>query len=118
MCGHGWATGPDAARALARACPRRRADYVGDPTPSITARAKCVFLNFLNVGTRKVSHEAVVLAEAPSPYVKSLMVTSKEGTRPGTKPLAPGKSGPLVIGTIRMGFGHHRIAYALSLIHI
>ena len=78
------------------------------------ARAKCVFLNALNVGSRKISTEAVTLAQAPSPYVPGLMVTSKQGTRDGATPLAPGKNGPLVIGTIRMGFGHHRIAYAAA----
>ena len=88
--------------------------YVRDPDPSMGVRAKCVLLNHLNVGSRKISQEAVPLAETPSPYVSGLRVTSKVGTREGSKPLAPGKNGALIIGTIRMGFGHHRIAYAAS----
>ena len=73
-----------------------------------------MLLNYLNVGSHKISNVEVKLAAAPSPFVKDLLVTSKAGTREGSKPLAPGKNGGLVVGTIRMGFGHHRIAYAAT----
>jgi tetrahydromethanopterin S-methyltransferase subunit A len=88
--------------------------YVKDPTPSISSKAKCVLLNHLNVGSRKIDQEAVALAQAPSPFVPGLQVTSKVGTREGSVPLKPGKNGAIVVGTIRMGFGHHRIAYAAT----
>ena len=91
--------------------------YLGQPTGgSFLARAKVVFLNYLNVGmSRKVSHVPVKLAQAESPFVKGLMVTSAVGTCDGTVPMPPpGKNGALIVGTIRMGFGHHRIAYAAS----
>jgi hypothetical protein len=43
------------------------------------------------------------------------MVTSAVGTCDDTVPMPPpGKNGALIVGTIRMGFGHHRIAYAAS----
>jgi len=91
--------------------------YLGQPTGgSFLARAKVVFLNYLNVGmSRKVSHVPVKLAQAESPFVKGLMVTSAVGTCDDTVPMPPpGKNGALIVGTIRMGFGHHRIAYAAS----
>ena len=88
--------------------------YVSDPQPSVSSRAKCVLLNYLNVGSRMASTVALPLAEEASPYVEGLQVTSRAGTRDGSVPFAPGKSGAIVVGTIRMGFGHHRIAYAAA----
>lgn len=87
--------------------------YVRDPSPSVGSRAKCVLLHHLNVGRRPISHKALPLAQQPSPHFKGLLVTSCAGTRDGAKPFQP-DAGALVVGTIRMGFGHHRIAYAAS----
>ena len=89
--------------------------YVKQPSPSIVARAKTVVLNWMNVGSHKVSQVAVPLEESKSPFVPKLMVTSNAGKVPGAVPMKkPGKHGQIVVGTIRMGFGHHRIAYAAS----
>ena len=52
------------------------------------------------------------LEDAESPFVPGLRVTSKVGTRPGAVPFSPANA--IVVGTIRMGFGHHRIAYAAT----
>ncbi len=74
------------------------------------------------VGDRKPSDETVKLASAESPHVPGLQVTERAESRDGSllKPskdaknviVDPEKPLPLFIGTIRMGFGHHRIAYA------
>lgn len=87
---------------------------------------KIWFMQKMSVGDRKPSNETVKLGSAESPHVKGLQVTERSEARTGSKnqPSADlvelglmektedGTSKPLVIGTIRMGFGHHRIAYA------
>mmetsp|Transcript_22298 Transcript_22298/g.32592 ORF Transcript_22298/g.32592 Transcript_22298/m.32592 type:complete len:552 (+) Transcript_22298:70-1725(+) len=83
---------------------------------------KITFLQKMSVGDRKPSDETVSLASAESHHVPGLQVTERATARPDSKlelspnasPLTvnPEKPDPLVIGTIRMGFGHHRIAYA------
>jgi hypothetical protein len=83
---------------------------------------KIVFLQKMSVGDRKPSNQVVALASAESPHVPGLQVTERAVARAGSKLMVSanavpvsidaGKQDPLVIGTIRMGFGHHRIAYA------
>lgn len=87
--------------------------YVRQPNPKTIDKLKVVLLHHLNVGRHKITEETLPLDEAPSPFVDNLRVTSRAGTRVGAKPYeAP--PGHLVVGTIRMGFGHHRIAYAAT----
>ena len=92
--------------------------YVGDPNPSIPSRAKVVFLHFfINVGRHVASTQPLPLASSPSPFFPGLQVTSLAGDAKysGSLPLTATKLGSgLVVGTIRMGFGHHRIAYAAA----
>ena len=81
-----------------------------------------MFLQKLSVGDRLPSEETVKLASAESSHVPGLQVTERaEARKDSSIKLTPGAKGviidpanpkPLVIGTIRMGFGHHRIAYA------
>jgi len=83
---------------------------------------KVVFLQKMSVGDRKLLDYTVPLSSAPSPHFPGLQVTERSDARVGSniKPspnavklsLDPEKPCPLFIGTIRMGFGHHRIAYA------
>jgi len=87
---------------------------------------KISFLQKMSVGDRKPSDVTVKLASAESTHVPGLQVTERAEKRPNSNldptptatPLVINTSGaskspaPLVIGTIRMGFGHHRIAYA------
>lgn len=85
---------------------------------------KILFLQKLSVGDRKPSNDTVPLASAESPHVPGLQVTERlnprtDGKKPKSKSdgatkvtMDPEHPPPLVIGTIRMGFGHHRIAYA------
>jgi hypothetical protein len=83
---------------------------------------KIVAMQHFSVGDRKPSDETIKLASTESAHVSGLQVTERAEPRRGSvvKPSAnakevivdPEKPKPLVIGTIRMGFGHHRIAYA------
>lgn len=66
-----------------------------------------------NAGNRVIPLEVV-----KSPHVPGLWVSQKLGTTKDAKPVeevlqAPGKK-PIIIGTIRMGFGHHRLAYSAA----
>ena len=93
------------------------AAYVNDPSPTLLSRAKVAFIHyFINVGTHKASRVPLPLEASPSPFFNGLLVTSKRGTVPGASPFKAvgGPSGTLIVGTIRMGFGHHRIAYAAA----
>mmetsp|Transcript_14 Transcript_14/g.16 ORF Transcript_14/g.16 Transcript_14/m.16 type:complete len:582 (-) Transcript_14:50-1795(-) len=93
---------------------------------------KIWFLQRLSVGNRQPTEEIISLSSFPSPHVEGLRVTQRASPRIGSNvslvengaaemkfPDASQKKegmaippSPLVIGTIRMGFGHHRIAYA------
>lgn len=86
---------------------------------------KIAFLQKMSVGDRRPSDDVVKLASVESPHVAGLQVTERaearvDGGGSGKVPsllakdvvVDPEKPEPLVIGTIRMGFGHHRIAYA------
>ena len=92
--------------------------YVADPSPSLRSRAKVVFMHyFINVGRHKASKTPLPLAESPSPFLPGLQVTSLAGDTKyptSTKMSAANFKNGLVVGTIRMGFGHHRIAYAAA----
>jgi hypothetical protein len=86
-------------------------DFVGGPPDPVSA-FKSVLLNWFNVGSRVAKKEGYPLKTAPSDKVPGLIVTSRNESAPQswsdtTKP-------PVVVGTIRMGFGHHRIAYAAT----
>jgi len=78
-------------------------------------------LQRMSVGHRKPSNDTVKLSSVESPFMKGLKVTQRTEPRNvsgksislDAKPVTIGKDdSPLIIGTIRMGFGHHRIAYA------
>lgn len=88
-------------------------EYVRDTSPTILSRLQVCVLHKLNVGSHVPSKTPLQLAETPSPFVSGLRVTSNFATSgSGVKMEAP--PGALVVGTIRMGFGHHRIAYAAT----
>jgi hypothetical protein len=85
---------------------------------------KLWFMMKASVGSHKPSEESIKLAYVESKDVPGLLVTERADAReasssrkkpsPNSKPVVvdPEQPDPLVIGTIRMGFGHHRIAYA------
>jgi len=82
--------------------------------PSFTERAKIVALHGLSTGSHTRSLEAHKLAMASSPFVPGLYASKRLAD--GLQPLKLGtpQEKPIVVGTIRMGFGHHRIAYSAS----
>jgi len=89
---------------------------------------KIAFLQHMSTGIhRQPSNEIVKLASVESPHVPGLQVTQRAEPRAGGKggkdfvkgtqvndDDSSSKPVPIVVGTIRMGFGHHRIAYAAS----
>jgi hypothetical protein len=95
--------------------------YIG-AAPSLGSRAKVVAMHALNVGAHRPGITAIPLAERASPHMRGLRVTLRapSATAPPTAaadgylPLAAAATGAIVVGTIRMGFGHHRIAYAAA----
>lgn len=85
-------------------------DFVGGP-PSAVSALKACFLNRLNVGSRVAKKEGYPLKKEDSDKVSGLKVTSRNEN--GSE-LSETAKPPVVVGTIRMGFGHHRIAYAAT----
>lgn len=89
-------------------------DFV-DTEKSPPSYLKIAFLQSLSVGAnRKPSEASVPLAAKESLLVPGLKVTERASeSSPDHKiDLDPETPAPLIVGTIRMGFGHHRIAYA------
>jgi len=78
--------------------------------PKLKSKFQLLFTYWMSAGGHKVRKEPVPLGEENSSFMEGLKVVVKEGT----KNSAPHKktSDCVVVGTIRMGFGHHRIAYA------
>jgi len=86
--------------------------FVGQQ-PSMMQKAQVVLLHYANVGSHRADKTTVLaLEDAESPFVPGLRVTSLKGTREAAAPFVPDSS--IVVATIRMGFGHHRIAYAAT----
>mmetsp|Transcript_28909 Transcript_28909/g.41425 ORF Transcript_28909/g.41425 Transcript_28909/m.41425 type:complete len:534 (-) Transcript_28909:129-1730(-) len=90
--------------------------------PSARSCLKCVLMHRFNVGSKKPNYKGLELTATKSDKVDGLIVTKKAGPQDKTlqssssnsTSAANTKLPPLVVGTIRMGFGHHRIAYATS----
>jgi len=78
--------------------------------PKLKSKFQLLFTYWMSAGGHKVRAEPVPLGEEESEFMEGLKVVVKEGT----KNSVPHKkaSDCIVVGTIRMGFGHHRIAYA------
>lgn len=89
--------------------------FVGGP-PSSGSCLKVLFLNKFNEHGFTPSPSAVPLTAKESSKVPGLWVTerAKDGAASGSGLSVDGAPLPLVVGTIRMGFGHHRIAYAAT----
>lgn len=86
-------------------------DFVGGP-PDPASAFKACFLNYLNLGTRLARKEGYPLKTMASDKVDGLIVTSRDESNPQSRRIL--SKPPVVVGTIRMGFGHHRIAYAAT----
>jgi hypothetical protein len=86
-------------------------DFVGGPPDPVSA-FKSAVLNWFNVGSRVAKKEGYPLKTAASDKVPGLIVTSRNESAPQSRNVT--SKPPVVVGTIRMGFGHHRIAYAAT----
>eukprot|EP00585_Thalassiosira_rotula_P009346 CAMPEP_0196133736 /NCGR_PEP_ID=MMETSP0910-20130528/2831_1 /TAXON_ID=49265 /ORGANISM="Thalassiosira rotula, Strain GSO102" /LENGTH=517 /DNA_ID=CAMNT_0041393487 /DNA_START=45 /DNA_END=1598 /DNA_ORIENTATION=+ len=85
-------------------------DFVGGP-PDGKSAFKSWLLNHFNVGKRVASNVGYPLKTEDSDKVAGLKVTSRNDN--GEEKSTTAKP-PVIVGTIRMGFGHHRIAYAAT----
>lgn len=88
-------------------------DFVGGP-PDPTSALKCLFYNWFNLHGRKPSTVALDLRAVDSDKVPGLKVTNRSDHKNDNINTSTQNKPPLVVGTIRMGFGHHRIAYATA----
>ena len=86
-------------------------DFVGGP-PEPASAFKSWLLNWLNVRNRVAKKEGYPLKTQDSDKVPGLKVTSRNDS--GGAQAGNNKKPPVIVGTIRMGFGHHRIAYAAT----
>lgn len=82
---------------------------------------KVVAAHKLQIGSRKASKEPIPLEIVDSPHVEGLKISRTLGTTgesAETKTidqfLSESESQPIVVATIRMGFGHHRLAYSAA----
>jgi hypothetical protein len=81
---------------------------------------KVVLGQKLSLGDHKASFDPIALDCFESPHVPGLLVTRKAGTcdanaknvQPLTQVVNLSTTSPIVVATIRMGFGHHRLAYS------
>ncbi|EOD05905.1 hypothetical protein EMIHUDRAFT_453547 [Emiliania huxleyi CCMP1516] len=80
--------------------------------PDWLSKLKVVCVYYINVGSMVPATAPLPLAEEASPHVPGLMTTWREGANKAATSLQP--LGGVVVGTIRMGYGHHRIAYATT----
>jgi len=88
-------------------------EFTGSPA-TVPQQTQVVALDRLTGAAKFGDGAGVVdLAWTPSPHVKGLRVTTRLGG-PGQPMRDVDGADALVIGTIRMGFGHHRIAYAAA----
>eukprot|EP00592_Proboscia_alata_P016817 CAMPEP_0194398272 /NCGR_PEP_ID=MMETSP0174-20130528/126010_1 /TAXON_ID=216777 /ORGANISM="Proboscia alata, Strain PI-D3" /LENGTH=523 /DNA_ID=CAMNT_0039194547 /DNA_START=110 /DNA_END=1681 /DNA_ORIENTATION=+ len=86
-------------------------DFVGSQ-PSARSCLKVVTMHNFGVGSKHVTNRVgLALKAEESDKVPGLKVTTRNDS--GT-PIPTSLKPPLVVGTIRMGFGHHRIAYAAT----
>jgi hypothetical protein len=91
-------------------------NFVGGP-PSPSSALKSWVLNRLNVGGRQAKKQpdgggGYSLKVSDSDKLPGLKVTCRDENGDGIS--SSSKLPPVIVGTIRMGFGHHRIAYATA----
>jgi hypothetical protein len=95
-------------------------EHVGEKNP--LSALKVVFATKAQLGSSQVSNETIPLEKFSSPYIPGLNVIRREGqtTPANVKDVqklddfikGTGGKKPIVVMTIRMGFGHHRLAYS------
>lgn len=78
--------------------------------PNLMSKLKLVFSTWMSAGGHKIRTDPLPLGEQESTFMKGLKVVVEEGKKDSVEHKKSSNS--IVVGTIRMGFGHHRIAYA------
>ena len=94
--------------------------FVGPDNP--VAATKVVLAHKIQLGNRKAGTDPIPLECFESTHVPGLKVTRKVGTgdvdaanvKALEDVLKDSNKTPIVIATIRMGFGHHRLAYSAA----
>ena len=74
--------------------------------------AKVVTLHGLSTFGHETRTEAIPLSFTPSPFYPGLVVSSARSNENESEKELNNQT--LIVGTLRMGFGHHRIAYAIA----
>jgi len=99
--------------------------HVGAPERNPLSALKVVAIQKAQLGFRKASLEPIPLECFPSPYIPGLHVSRRQGDSTGKNAgdvkveslddflkNVPTRKKTIVVATIRMGFGHHRLAYS------
>ena len=92
--------------------------FVGPQNP--VSALKVVLAQKIQIGSRQASSDAIPLEVTRSPHVEGLRVSRKlsgnssEAVSVDQLLQESDKKQPIVIATIRMGFGHHRLAYSAA----
>jgi hypothetical protein len=88
--------------------------FVGPENP--VAKVTVALAHKIQVGGRKAQTEPIALELHDSPHVPGLKVSRKATGGENCVPLEEylKSNKPVVIATIRMGFGHHRVAYSAA----
>lgn len=88
--------------------------FVGPENPA--SKIKVALAHKIQIGSRKAQSEAIALELHDSPHVPGLKVSRKASGDSASIPLEEylKSNKPVVIATIRMGFGHHRVAYSAA----
>ena len=95
--------------------------HVGAPEKNSVSALKVVAIQKAQLGSRKASLDPIPLECYDSPFIPGLYVTRRAGDKNEGQPdkaesledffkknSKPSK--PIIVATIRMGFGHHRLA--------
>jgi hypothetical protein len=97
--------------------------FVGAPERNPVKPVYVVLSHKSQVGNRRARTEPIPLETVDSSHVEGLRVARKKGTKPSKSDtnvqpidslLKDKSSLPIVVATIRMGFGHHRLAYSAT----
>ena len=89
--------------------------FVGVKNP--VSALKVVLAQRIQIGNRQASSDAIPLEVVSSPHVEGLRVSRKFSGNEAVaidQLIQESEKTPIVIATIRMGFGHHRLAYSTA----
>jgi hypothetical protein len=86
-------------------------DGYSGQTASMVSGAGVSMMHFLSAGLTSLSPEPIALASEDSSYMEGLILTHRKAEDEAPLKIRMSrKKGTIIVGTLRMGFGHHRIA--------